>query len=179
MGEGKTVFIEGHPDGHLAAIVALLFVFAVFSLRVFGANAFEMGVGDVVEDDAAVEAEKVLRLAAQGDFDGFAVLEQLVADAVEAVFGGFAQAHVEEFRQGSAPGPVDERPFAERFDETIGHHHLGGGDGRGIHAEVFEHRRESEFVPGFHGDELRAEFDDLFGLDFIKQDAVKDRPANS
>jgi len=40
---------------------------------------------------------------AQERFDGFAVPERLVAGAVEAVLGGFAQAQVEEFRQGGAP----------------------------------------------------------------------------
>lgn len=36
------------------------------------------------------------------------------------------------------------------------------------------HRGETECVPGLHGDKLRAEFDDLFGLDFVEQDAVDD-----
>ena len=179
VGEGKAVFIEGHADGHLPAIVALLFVFSMFGLGVFGAYAFKMSVGDVVEDDAAVEAEEVLGLVAQGGFDGFAVFEKLVADAVEAVFGGFAQAHVEEFRQGGALDPVDERPFAEWFDEAVGNHHLGGGNGGGVHAEVLEHRGETQRVPGLHGDELRPELDDLFGLNFVEQDAVDDRAADS
>ena len=106
------------------------------------------------------------------------MLEQLVADAVEAVFGGFAEAHVEELRQGGALGPIDERPLAERFDETVGHHHLGGGDGGGVHAEVVKHRGEIQRVPRFHGDELGAEFDDLFGLDLVEQDAVDDGAAD-
>lgn len=74
--------------------------------------------------------------------------------------------------------PVDERPLAERFDEAVGNHHLGGGDGGGVHAEVLEHRGETEGVPGFHGDELRAEFDDLLSLDFVEQNAVDDDAAD-
>lgn len=74
--------------------------------------------------------------------------------------------------------PINERPFTEWFDEAVGYHHLSGGDGGGVHAEVVEHRGEPERVPGLHGDELRAEFYDLFGLNFIEQDAVDDGPAD-
>ena len=178
MGEGKAVFIKGHTDGHLSAVIALLLVFPVFGLWILGANALEVGVSHVVENHAAVEAEEVPRLFAQADFDGFAVLEQFVADPVKAVFGGFAQAHVEEFRQGGALSPVDERPFAEWLDEAVSHHHLGGGDGGWIHAEVIEHRGEIQCVPGFHGHELRPEVHAFPRFHFVEQDAVNNRPAD-
>ena len=65
-----------------------------------------------------------------------------------------------------------------RLDEAVGHHQLRGGDGGGAHAEVMEHRGEIQRVPGFHGHELRAEFDDLLGFHVVEQDAVEDRPAD-
>jgi len=42
---GEAVFIEGHADGDLAAIVAFLLVLAMLGLGVLGANAFEMKIG--------------------------------------------------------------------------------------------------------------------------------------
>ena len=52
----KPFSVEGPADGHLSASVALRFVFTVFGLWIFGANAFEVGVSHLVEDHAAVEA---------------------------------------------------------------------------------------------------------------------------
>jgi hypothetical protein len=49
----QTPGIQGNAHRHLPAVVALLFVFAMARLGVFLANAFKMGVGQVVEHDAA------------------------------------------------------------------------------------------------------------------------------
>ena len=106
------------------------------------------------------------------------MFEQLLADPIEPVFDGFSQAHIEEFRQGGAPDPIDERPFAKRLDKADRNHYLRGGDGGGVHAEVAQHQGEIQRIPGFHGHELGPEFDDLFGLDFVEQDAVDDRAAD-
>ena len=48
------LLIKGHSYGHLPAVVALLFVLAVLGFRVARADALEVRVGHVVEDDAAL-----------------------------------------------------------------------------------------------------------------------------
>ena len=54
----------------MAAVVALLFVFAVAGFWVLGAESFEMGIGHVVEDDAALAIEE----------SGFAMAQFLLKD---------------------------------------------------------------------------------------------------
>ena len=68
--------------------------------------------------------------------------------------------------------PVDECPFAQRLDEAVGDHELGGGGLGGIEAGCFEQGGESELVPSGHGHALGAELDDVFGLDLIEQNAI-------
>ena len=55
MGEWESVFV----NGDLAAVVAVLLVFSVLGLRVGSAEAFEMAVGDIVENAAAAEGKKI------------------------------------------------------------------------------------------------------------------------
>ena len=98
VAERETVFVKSHADGDLAAVVTFLFIFAVFGLGVGLGEAFEVGVGDVVEDDAALEIEEVFFVLAELFFDLFAMLHEGVAGAVKAVFGGFADSGVQPQR---------------------------------------------------------------------------------
>ena len=52
-GERETVFVKGDTNGDLAAVVTVLLVFSVLGLWVGSAEALEMAVGDIVENDAA------------------------------------------------------------------------------------------------------------------------------
>ena len=138
VSEGEAVLIKGHADGDLAAVITLLFVFAVFGLWVGFGKALEVGVGDVVEDDAALEIEEVFFVLAELSLDHFAMFHEGIAGAIETVFGGFANGRVEEFGQRGTFGPFDECPFAEWLNEAVGNHELGGGDGGGLHAAGLE-----------------------------------------
>jgi hypothetical protein len=53
VGEWESVFVKGDANGDLAAVVAVLLVFSVLGLGVGSAEALEMAVGDIVENDAA------------------------------------------------------------------------------------------------------------------------------
>ena len=72
------------------------------------------------------------------------VLEQLVAGMVEAVFRALGS---EQLRERGVPRPVDQRPFAQRFDEAVRHQQLRGGDLARVHAQAREHRCETERLP--------------------------------
>ena len=63
--EGEAIFIESHANGDLAAVVSLLFVLAVLRFGIGGAEALEVGVGDIVEDDAALKGEEGLLVIAE------------------------------------------------------------------------------------------------------------------
>jgi protein involved in polysaccharide export with SLBB domain len=89
VAQRQAAFVEGHADGNLAAVVALLFVSAVAGLGVLRAEALEVGVGDVVEDDVAAAAEESGLGVAQGRCDEFELGEKGVTGVVEAVSGGF------------------------------------------------------------------------------------------
>jgi hypothetical protein len=54
---------------------------------------------------------------------------ELVTGAVEAVFGAFGDADVENFRKSRAVGSVDQSPLAQGLDEAVGNHELGRGNG--------------------------------------------------
>lgn len=151
VGERETMFVKGNADGHLAAVVAVLLVFSVLGLGVGVAEALEMAVGDIIENDAAAQGKKIALALAQGGLDVLAQSQEIVAGAVEAVLGAFGDADVEEFGQGGAVGPVDQSPFAQGFDEAVGNHELGGGNGAGVHPKGFEHGGESQLLPGFEG----------------------------
>ena len=155
MGQRQSALVESHVDGDLAAVVAILFVFAVTGLGILLAKAFEVGLGDVVEDDAAAAFEQVGLGVAQGCHDGLALGEESVASVAEAVFGGHGDADAEQFGQGGALGPVDQRPLAHRFDEAVGDEELSGGGLRGVQPVVAEDLIEIERTPGGAGDELR------------------------
>jgi hypothetical protein len=145
----------------------------VLGLGVGGAEAFEVGVGDIVEDDAAAQGKEIAFALAQRGLDVLAVGHEFVAGAVEAVLGAFGDADVEEFGQGGAVGPIDQGPFAEGFDEAVGNHELGGGNGAGVHAKGLEHGSELELVPGLERDEFGTEFDDIGRFDGVEKDAVE------
>ncbi len=59
VGERKSVFVKSDAVGDLAAVIAVLLVFSVLGLRVGSAEAFEMAVGDIVENAAAAEGKKI------------------------------------------------------------------------------------------------------------------------
>jgi len=69
------MFIKGHPNGHLRAIVALLLVLAVPSLRVLRTGAFEVSIGDIVEDHASFELEDIELLFTQTRLNASAMLQ--------------------------------------------------------------------------------------------------------
>jgi len=161
VGERKSVFVKGDAHGDLTAVVAVLLVFSVFGLGAGGAEALEMAVGDVVENDAAAELKKIPLALAQRGLDVLAKGHEIVAGAVEAVLGGFGESDVEEFGKLGAVGPIDESPFAQRLDEAVGNHELGRGNEVGVHSEGFKHGGETQLLPGFEGDEFGTEFHDI------------------
>ena len=69
--------------------------------------------------------------------------------------------------------PVDECPFAQRFDQTVGHQELGGGDLAGIEPGLIEGVAQSQFVPCRKGHQLRSKFHDV-----LRGDAIKEHPIN-
>ena len=79
MGEREAVFVEGHADGDLTAVVSLLLIPPALGFRVFGANAFEMSIGYIVKDDAAFKAEKALLRFLQLFLYMLLMLDQLTA----------------------------------------------------------------------------------------------------
>jgi len=172
VGERKSVFVKGDADGDLTAVVAVLLVFSVFGLGVGLAEALEMAVGDIVENDAAAERKKIPLALAQRGLDVLAKGHEIVAGAVEAVLGGFCEADIEEFGKSGAVGPIDESPFAQRLDEAVGNHELGCGNGAGVHAEGFEHGSETQLLPSFEGDEFGTEFHDIGGLNGVENNAI-------
>ena len=103
VGERKSVFVKGDADGDLAAVIAVLLVFSVFGLGVGLAEALEMAVGDIVENDAAAERKKIPLALAQGGLDILAKGHEIVAGAVEAVLGGFCEADIEGKKHCAAP----------------------------------------------------------------------------
>ena len=172
VGERETVFVKGDADGDLTAVVAVLLVFSVFGFWVGGAESLEMAIGDVVENDATAEREKITFALAQGGLDVLSQGHEIVAGAVEAVLGAFGDADVEEFGKGGAAGPIDQGPFAQRLDEAVGNHELRCGNGAGVHAKGFEHGSEMQLFPGFEGDEFGAELDDIGGFDGVEDNAI-------
>jgi hypothetical protein len=172
VGQGQSALVESHAHGHLAAIGALLFVLAVPGFRIAGAQSLEMRVGHVVEDHPAPLSEEVFLACSQGGLGLLARLEKGVAGQVEPVLGAFGHADIEHFGQRGAFGPPDERPFAQRLDETVGHEQLRGGDLAGIEARFGQGGGEAQFFPGLEGDELRPELHDILGGDAIEEHAI-------
>jgi len=80
--------------------------------------------------------------------------------------------NIQELGEGGALRPIDQGPLAEGFDQAIGDHELGGGNGGGFHPAGLQQAGEVEFVPRLEGDELGSEFDDVGGLDFVDHDAI-------
>jgi hypothetical protein len=58
VGERTSVFVKGDANGDLATVITVLLAFSVLGLGVGGAEALEMAVGDVVENEAAAERER-------------------------------------------------------------------------------------------------------------------------
>ena len=69
--------IEGHTDGDLTAIITMLLVLAMPGLWVALAKPLKVGVGHIVEDDAAFESEQSRLRGAQARLDLLALFQQL------------------------------------------------------------------------------------------------------
>ncbi len=140
----QSSLIEGHTDSYLSAVAAFLFVVAMAGLGVLLAEALEMAVGDVVKNDAAAALEQPGLGVAQGRFDGLALGEEGVAGVIESVFGGLGDADAEQFWQGGALGPVDERPLTDWLNEAVGDEELGGGGLGRVQAAIAQDFIEAE-----------------------------------
>ena len=87
-----------------------------------------MGVGHIVENDAAPQIEKLPFTGAQSVFYPPAVRQQFVTGSVKTVFRCATDLRSEYFRKSCAVHPVGQRPFTERFDQAADNHQLCDGN---------------------------------------------------
>jgi len=105
MGDREAVAVDDEADHHLLAVRAVVARVAASGFAIGRGLAFEVGRGQVVEVECAVEIEQVALALDQRGLDGGAVGVELVEHAIERVLGQLIKVGAEDIGQGGAADP--------------------------------------------------------------------------
>ena len=125
MGDREAVAIDDEADHHLLAVRAVVARIAALGFAVGGGVALEIGRGQVVEVDRAVEVEQAALALDQRGLDGGAMRVELVEDAVERVLGQGIEVGAEDIGQGGAADPRRHGMLGGGFDQPVEDHRAG------------------------------------------------------
>jgi hypothetical protein len=170
MGDREAVALDDEADHHWLAVRAVVARIATFGFVVGRGLALEIGRGQVVEIDRAVEIEPAAFALDERGLNGGAMEMELVEDAVERVLGHVIKTGAEDISQGSAADPLWNGMLGGRLDQPVEDHRAGpltrgGGDAKRAQDIV-----QIEAFPELVADMDGTGFAMAFGVDPVRVD---------
>src|SRR5271154_6082506 len=120
MGQGKTLAAEDQGEHDLLAIAAMVAGIAALGHVVVLGQAFEIGAGQVVEQQIVIELEESAELLLQVGFDVVLSLEELVERVIQTILGDGGVGHAEQvFQSGTGIPMLGQGELAARLAQAI------------------------------------------------------------
>ena len=122
---GKAVAVEDQAHYYLFAVGALVARVAALGLRIARGQTFEVGRGEIVEQQRVIEVKQRPFAFGQRTFDLFAVGMKLIEIAVKRLVTQPTEVALQELLHRTAADPVGHGVFGPRRDQAVEHHRLG------------------------------------------------------
>ena len=117
----EAVLVEDHPDHDLRAVIALLLALAALGALVALHLTFEIGVGQVVQQNRALQMEVRAFLLAQMRSDRLPVQQKMVTGSIISVTSAWQMTRVQQFRQRRGRHPTGQGVLADGIHQPIDH----------------------------------------------------------
>ena len=147
VANGEPVTVQHQTHGHQLAVRAVLLAVAPLRLGCLQDLALEVGVGQIVKQQLALQVEQRFLPSVQLRLDLHPMPMQFVHVPVEPVLVQLVGVHAQDIGHGRPLGPVHHRQFRTGMDQPVQSHHLGQQPGRRGQLDRLEDRVQLQSLP--------------------------------
>jgi hypothetical protein len=150
VGDREALAADHQADHDLLAVRAPVARVAALRLGIGGGEPFEIGRGEVVEEEGRLQVEQALLAAMERGLDGGAVGVQLVEGAVERLAVDRVEPGPQQIGERGAPDPSRHGVLGSRRDQPVEDHRTGEPLHRLGQSTVAQYGVEAEALPELH-----------------------------